>query len=177
MMWGSRCMLGKSITDLLIDQLRPFLERNQCWTKLPLKSNGGLAKLGFYSKKSHGWTDALCRPAETCTLRWRHNGCDSVSNHQPRECLLRRLIRRTSKKTSKLRRPVNSPHKWPVTRKNVSIWWRHHDFLLSRNKRATVIPIGIARLVIRNTTEVGSCPWELKAGIKLVIIFVNVCFD
>ena len=60
-------------------------------------------------------------------LRWRHNGCDSVSNHQPRECLLRRLIRRTSKKTSKLRvtglcvgnspGPVNSPHKGPVTRK------------------------------------------------------------
>ena len=24
------------------------------------------------------------------------------------------------------RRPVNSPHKWPVTRKNASIWWRHH---------------------------------------------------
>ena len=23
--------------------------------------------------------------------------------------------------------PVNSPHKRPVTRKNVSIWWRHHD--------------------------------------------------
>ena len=21
--------------------------------------------------------------------------------------------------------PVNSPHKWPVIRKNVSIWWRH----------------------------------------------------
>ena len=21
---------------------------------------------------------------------------------------------------------VNSPHKWPVTRKNVSIWWRHY---------------------------------------------------
>ena len=36
-------------------------------------------------------------------LRWRHNGWDSVSNHQPRECLLRRVIRRTSKKTSKLR--------------------------------------------------------------------------
>ena len=25
------------------------------------------------------------------------------------------------------RGPVNSPHKWPVTRKNVSIWWRHHE--------------------------------------------------
>ena len=27
--------------------------------------------------------------------------------------------------------PVNSPHKWPVTRKNVSIWWRHHAYSLS----------------------------------------------
>ena len=61
------------------------------------------------------------------TLRWRHNGCDSVSNHQPHHCLLNRLFRRRSKKTSKLRvtglcagnspGPVNSPHKWPVTRK------------------------------------------------------------
>ena len=23
--------------------------------------------------------------------------------------------------------PVNSPHKWPVTRKMFSIWWRHHE--------------------------------------------------
>ena len=37
------------------------------------------------------------------TLQWRHNGRDSVSNHQPRECLLNRLIRCRSKKTSKLR--------------------------------------------------------------------------
>ena len=59
------------------------------------------------------------------TLRWRHNGHDSVSNHQPHDCLLNRLFRRRSKKTSKLRvtgicvrnSPVNSPHKWPVTRK------------------------------------------------------------
>ena len=61
------------------------------------------------------------------TLHWRHNGRDSVSNHQPHDCLLHRLFRRRSKKTSKLRvtglsvgihgGPVNSPHKWPVTRK------------------------------------------------------------
>ena len=60
-------------------------------------------------------------------LRWRHNGRDSVSNHQPHDSFLKRLFRRRSKKTSKLcdtglcagnhRRPVNSPHKWPVTRK------------------------------------------------------------
>ena len=63
----------------------------------------------------------------TATLRWRHNACYSVSNHQPHHCLLNRLFRRRSKKTSKLRvtglcagnspGPVNSPHKWPVTRK------------------------------------------------------------
>ena len=36
-------------------------------------------------------------------LRRRHNGCNSVSNHQPHHCLLNRLFRRRSKKTSKLR--------------------------------------------------------------------------
>ena len=60
-------------------------------------------------------------------LLWRHNGHDCVSNHQPHGCLLNRLFRRRSKKTSKLRvtglfvgnspEPVNSPHKGPVTRK------------------------------------------------------------
>ena len=58
-------------------------------------------------------------------LLWRHNGRGSVSNYQPHDYLLNRLFRRRSKKTSKLRvtglfarnSPVNSPHKWPVTRK------------------------------------------------------------
>ena len=61
------------------------------------------------------------------SLQWRHNGRDSVSKHQPHGCLLNRLFRCRSKKTSKLRvtgvcggihrGPVNSPHKWPATRK------------------------------------------------------------
>ena len=61
-----------------------------------------------------------------CALKWRHNGHDGVSNHQPHQCLLNRLFGHSSKKTSKLRvtglcvwyspGPVNSPHKWPVTR-------------------------------------------------------------
>ena len=60
-------------------------------------------------------------------LHWRHNDHDGVSNHQLHGCLLNRLFRRRSKKTSKLRvtglcvgnspGPVNSPHKGPVTRK------------------------------------------------------------
>ena len=40
---------------------------------------------------------------DTYTLRWRHNGRDSVPNHQPHDCLLNRLFRRRSKKTSKRR--------------------------------------------------------------------------
>ena len=61
------------------------------------------------------------------TLQLPHNERDGVSNHQPDDCLLYRLFRRRSKKTSKLRvtglcagnspGPVNSPHKGPVTRK------------------------------------------------------------
>ena len=37
------------------------------------------------------------------TLQWRHNERDDVSNHQSYDCLLKRLFRRNSKKTSKLR--------------------------------------------------------------------------
>ena len=36
-----------------------------------------------------------------CTLQWRHNERDGVSNHQPRDCLLNRLFRCRSKKTLK----------------------------------------------------------------------------
>ena len=64
-------------------------------------------------------------PHNAATLRWRHNGRDGVSNHQPHDCLVNRLFRRGSKKISKLGvtclcagnspGPVNSPHKWPVT--------------------------------------------------------------
>ena len=66
----------------------------------------------------------------------RHNGHDSISNHQPHDCLLNRLFRCRSKKTSKLCVAGlcvgNSPEsgKFPAqmasNAENVSIWWRHH---------------------------------------------------
>ena len=72
------------------------------------------------------------------TLRWRHNGRDSLSNHQPHDCLLNRLFRRRSKKTSKLRatglcvRNSRGTGEFPAQMashaENVSIWWRHHEF-------------------------------------------------
>ena len=68
-------------------------------------------------------------------LQWHHNKHDGVSNHQRLDCLLSRLFRRRSKKTSKLRITGlcegNSPvtGEFPTQRtsnaENVSIWWRH----------------------------------------------------
>ena len=70
------------------------------------------------------------------SLEWRHNGLDSVSNHQPHDCLLNRIFRRRSKKTSKLRVTGlcegNSPGtgEFPAqmasNSENVSIWWAFH---------------------------------------------------
>ena len=69
-------------------------------------------------------------------LKWRHNGCESVSNHQPCDSLLNRLFKHRLKKTSKLRVTglcaENSPGtgEFPAqmasNAENVSIWWRHH---------------------------------------------------
>ena len=44
-----------------------------------------------------------CHPRGIHPLQWRHNGRDSVSNHQPYHYLLNRLFRCRSKKTTKLR--------------------------------------------------------------------------
>ena len=69
-------------------------------------------------------------------LQWRHNGRNGVSDQQPYDCLLNRLFRRRSNKTSKLRVTGlcegNSPvtGEFPAQRASyseyVSIWRRHH---------------------------------------------------
>ena len=65
-------------------------------------------------------------------------GPDGVSIQQPHDCLLNRLFRRKSKKTSQLRvtgfcagnSPVTGefPAQMGSNAENVSIWWRHHVF-------------------------------------------------
>ena len=85
----------------------------------------------IYMHKNYYWSKF------SFTLRWRHNGCDSVSNHLPHQCLLNRLFRHRSEKTSKLRVTGlcagNSPGtgEFPAQMasyvENVSIWWRHHE--------------------------------------------------
>ena len=79
-------------------------------------------KLTSVSKSGPRSPSSYMRP-----LQWRHNGPDGVSNHQPHDCLLKRLFGRRSKKTSKLRvtglcagnSPITGefPPQRPVTRK------------------------------------------------------------
>ena len=98
---------------------------------------------------SFGWTEYLTR-CLLLSLRWRHNGRYTVSNHQPRDCLLNRLFRRRSKKTSKPRVTglcaVNSPWtgEFPAqmasNAENVSIWWRHHVFFWVASLAAVWLP-------------------------------------
>ena len=82
------------------------------------------------------WDVGLYNLHLVLSLQWRHNGRDCVSNHQSHDCLLSRLFRRRSKKTSKLRVTGLCAGNWSVTgefptqkasnAENVSIWWRHH---------------------------------------------------
>ena len=74
------------------------------------------------------------------SLQWRHNERDGVSNHQCPDCLLNRLFRRKSKKISKFRVTGLCEGNLPVigefpahrasNAKKVSIWWRHHVFVV-----------------------------------------------
>ena len=80
---------------------------------------------------------SACEQGVELTLQWRHNERNGVSNHRHLDCLLNRLFRRRSKKTSKLRVTGLCEGNSRVTgeflaqrtsnAESVSIWWRHHD--------------------------------------------------
>ena len=123
-------------------------------------------KLKFHSKlQLHPGNHATYRVQilkNPLSLHWRHNGHDSISNHQPHDCLLNRLFRRRSKKTSKL--PVtglcagNSPGtvEFPAQmasyEENVSIWWCHHDGRQAAILKVTLLNIN--RLFPMHTNDV-----------------------
>ena len=139
------------------------------------------------------------------SLWWRHNDHDSVSNQKPHECLFNRLLRRRSKKTSKLHvtglcvgnspGPVNSPHKGPVTRK----MFPFDDVIMIHSPLACLHDDGeMVRAIIRvyileeNLWIVESfsmnvymfiliknqhqLKWQLGIGWSLIIIFTNDCW-
>ena len=82
------------------------------------------------------------------TLRWHHDEGDGVSNHQHHDCLLNRLFRRRSKKTSKLRVTglCGGIHRWlhkgPVTRKCFHLMtssWENMIYENTSSKWTTVL--------------------------------------
>ena len=92
----------------------------------------------------------------TCWIHFsqqQHNKRDSVSNHQPYDCLLNRLFRRRSKKTSKLRVTGLCEGNSPVTgeftvqrtsnSENVSIWWRHHGTTKTVNSTTLLFTVDL----------------------------------
>ena len=92
----------------------------------------------IYNQPPQHTYDLSTRIQEETALQWRHNGRHGASKHQPHHCLLSRLFRRRSKKTSKPRVTGlcagNSPvtGEFPAHRasnaENASIWWRHHGW-------------------------------------------------
>ena len=76
------------------------------------------------------------------TLHWHHSGHNGISNHQPQDCLFKHLLRRRSKKASKLRVTGLCAGNLPGTGEfpaqmasnadYFSIGWRHHDKLIKK---------------------------------------------
>ena len=96
--------------------------------------------VGFSYNTTHYHTKMLAtaKVKHRPSLQWRHNERNGVSNRQPHDCLLNRLFRRRSKKTSKqpviglcAGWPVNCPHKGHVTRKMLPFFYVTNDNLNS----------------------------------------------
>ena len=125
---------------------------------------GVLGHMGYDEAARHGGADLPIK-----TLQWRHNECDCVSNHQPRDCLLNTLFRRIPKKIPKLCVNAlcegNSPgtSEFPAQRassvENVSIWWLHHD-LCSISEHGTQGKGGLGRNPAWGCGKKARCSWQ-----------------
>ena len=119
------------------------------------------------------------------SLQWRHDERDGVSIHQRLDCLLYRLLRHRSKKTSKLQVTGLRAGNWPVTGEfptqnasdveNVAIWWRHNAYTVTSHRSVCVttrptswpLPSPLAELVralARNSESTISPRFESLPG-------------
>ena len=151
-------------------QTQVLLSQKETKTKLQTFSLGA----DIEKNNSNLLRNSIGRYCVSTALQWRHNDHDSVSNHQPHDCLLNRLFRRRSKKTSKLRvaglcvgnspGPVNSPHKGPVTRQmfpfddvimlsyrpSINIWHIPGKHLSSKSCGIVIFPDGFIKATMRD---------------------------
>ena len=110
-------------------------------------------------------------------LQGRYKERHGVSNHRPHDCLLNRLFRRGSKKTSKLRvnglfegnSPVTGefPAKRASNAENVSIWWRHHEKRLLHILMKWKSSLSKSPWNSLKSSGLKSLPWELFCAINL----------
>ena len=111
------------------------------------------------------------------SLRWRHNEHDGISNHQPHDCLLKRVFRRRSKETSKLRLTGLCPvtGEFPAQRasnaENVFIWWRLHG---SRFLCISQISVTDSIRSDSDSSPVESSVWALSTHVFLNVIDLQV---
>ena len=108
MLWCSLLfLLSTNITHII----QGFFTHNHTIAPVPVEQPRRI-----FVNESHGSNPLL----------WRHNGRDGVPNHQPNDCLLNRFYSGADQRKHKgsasqafvrgiHRRPVNFPHKWPVT--------------------------------------------------------------
>ena len=103
------------------------------------------------------------------SLQWRHNGRDIVSNYWRLHCLLNRLFRRRSKKSSRLRVTGLCEGNSPVTCElpsqgcsnveNVFIWWRYHElsmkfrFIINSGPNIISVPSGFLTNFSRHSSD------------------------
>ena len=87
----------------------------QVWTLLEtLHRNGIGTRHG--SKLTNGNRNSMGMRYDS-TLQWRHNERDGVSNHQPHDCLLNRLIK------AQIKEDIQAPPYWPLWGKFMGDWW------------------------------------------------------
>ena len=112
-----------------------------------------------------------CHSDGEFSLQWRRNERDGVSNHQSHDCLLNRLFRLRSKKTSKIRvtglcagnSPVTGefPSQRASNAESVSIVWR----LMLCGAEMRTKPFLILLCLIWD------CPWEVATD---QVVGVNI---
>ena len=75
-----------------------------------------------YSRVCFGtpWRSCTVTIMFTSILHWRHNGHDSVSNYQPRHCILNRLVGTDKTKT------IKAPRHWPLCGEFTGDRWIPH---------------------------------------------------
>ena len=136
------------------------------------------------NRAGHFTLDAYASRPVACSLLWRHNGRDSVSNHQLTFVypIVYSDADRRRHQSSALLAFVRGIHRWPVNSsaqmasnaENVSIWWRHHVlvtyrqqilqwswWLLNNEWTKPDFPISRFSLTFLWSQEMGDSIWQL----------------